>query len=1005
MNLPVPTASRIETRHYQEWINSGVSPDIIEQCVVSLKDQSPYDYLIYSKDVDRRNDGRVVNWVLKRYQHIEDGGWWCSGEDLVELKKHIVERRINNRANEFIEFVQQFKMEWGQFKPDSPIEKDGKVIKYEAPPKTETRVFAAQTNNPRFWLEVLINPEIPIIITEGAKKGGCLVSIGYASISLPGIFNGYRKATKRLIEDLAVICAKGRPIYICFDHDTKEQTRRNVNIAISRLGRLFAMQGCQVNIIELPGPEKGVDDFVVARGREAFDFEFQNAIPLHQWQTRLYSRLTYKVDLELNQDKLGPFSITGSRPKLLCVKSPKGSGKTYSLEQVVRDAKERGQRVIVITHRVQLGQDICRRIGLPYVTEVGVTRTSAPNGYGLCIDSLHPESQAQFDPEDWEDAIVIIDEVEQVLWHLFNAKTEVNRHRIPILEQLHELLLQTFRSQNGQVILMDADLTDVSINFVLKVSGMQFAIDPFVIVNNWKQQDYRTCRHYNQSNPKEWLASLIQAIALGQKCFVVTQGQKVKSVWSATNLEYVISMLVPDCKILCIDSETIADPNHKAYGVIDRLNLVLDQYDVVIATPTIETGVSIDIQNHFDSVWGCFWGVSPSNSARQALARVRANIPRHVWAVKHSNCGKIAGGATTKYALQSGLAEIAKASLARLQQWWDSEDGYHTDEAALHTWAEMACRINTEMIHYRDSMIKGLEAEGYRIEEAGFEASEDLAFLMIEWLGSDSISMLDPSPKLLRFEAIRFCLESLRGVRKERYAAQMQEIANAELISDDEGDFLKNKRNKTHEERLKYRKWILHKKYGGVEVTAELVEKDDDGWHSKLKLDYSCGIGRQFVDDKDVKLLNLMSRNHKLWYPVLVAKQMGMKVQLLEYLGIPELIQSGQVYSNADEIPQSIEEKARIYAQSVKQLFGINVCENDTPMRLIGKFVKLFGMKLITQERPGKRGVSRDRFYLIAPVEDGREEVLRRWFERDTTSRNESAVSTTFNINNREVAA
>lgn len=857
-----------------------------------------------------------------------------------------------------------------------------------------------------FWSWLLTTSAAATTIVEGAKKAGNLLSNGRVAIALPGIFNGYRKATKKLIDDLAVLCAKGRPIYICFDHDTKEQTRRNVNIAMSRLGKLFAMQGCEVKIIELPGPEKGVDDFVMARGREAFDSEFQNAIALHQWQTRLYSRLTYEPSLELNQENLGSFELIGEHQHLIGVNSPKGSGKTHMLKALVETAKQQGRRVLVITHRVQLGQDICHRIELPYITEAGITKEGAPYGYGLCIDSLHPESQACFDAEEWDDALIIIDEVEQVLWHLMNANTEVKQQRLPILDELQQLVFRSFRSKRGQVIAMDADLTDVSINFLMKLGEMQFSIDPFIVVNHYKPESHRTCYHYNQSSPKEWLASLIQAIAQGQKCFVTTQGQKVRSVWSATNFEQLILQLIPACKILRIDSETISDPDHPAYGVVDRLNSVLDQYDVVIATPSIETGVSIDIQDHFDSVWGCFWGVSPSNSARQALARIRADIPRHVWAVGHSNCGKIAGGATTKYALQSGQTEIAQASLQRLQQWWDNAEGYHTHEAALHAWAEMACRINTEMIHYRKFLIEGLEAEGYQIESAKFEGSEDLAFLLVEWLDAEGLERIAAaSLKELRTEMIRFCSECLKGVRRTRYLKHCEAIVNCELIDDKEGEFLKIKRNKTLEERLRYSKWILHKKYGGIEVTVDLVEKDDDRWHSKLKLDYFSGKGREFADDRDSKLLNLVSRNHQLWYPVFVASQIGLKIQLLEHLRIRELMKPDEDFTNSHELIQWIEQQSRIYAQKIKQIFGVNICEKDSPIAIANKFLKLLGLKIAnSKEKRGPRKGWEWLYRFIVP-EDGREDVFERWFERDLLSRNESAVVSLFNINNMGVAA
>jgi len=42
------------------------------------------------------------------------------------------------------------------------------------------------------------------------------------------------------------------------------------------------------------------------------------------------------------------------------------------------------------------------------------------------------------------------------------------------------------------------------------------------------------------------------------------------------------------------------------------------------------TGVSIEVE-HFDKVYGLFYGTVTDADAAQALSRVRANIPRVVW--------------------------------------------------------------------------------------------------------------------------------------------------------------------------------------------------------------------------------------------------------------------------------------------------------------------------------------------------------------------------------------
>ena len=65
----------IEARHWSEWHDSAVDPDIIRLNVRSMGGSSPYDYLCYSSLLPRTNTGRLATWVLRRYTHTERGGW------------------------------------------------------------------------------------------------------------------------------------------------------------------------------------------------------------------------------------------------------------------------------------------------------------------------------------------------------------------------------------------------------------------------------------------------------------------------------------------------------------------------------------------------------------------------------------------------------------------------------------------------------------------------------------------------------------------------------------------------------------------------------------------------------------------------------------------------------------------------------------------------------------------------------------------------------------------
>ena len=56
------------------------------------------------------------------------------------------------------------------------------------------------------------NPQLPIAVTEGAKKAGCLMSHGYISICLTGVWNSKQKKKLKAIPTLAPFLVQGRLI-------------------------------------------------------------------------------------------------------------------------------------------------------------------------------------------------------------------------------------------------------------------------------------------------------------------------------------------------------------------------------------------------------------------------------------------------------------------------------------------------------------------------------------------------------------------------------------------------------------------------------------------------------------------------------------------------------------------------------------------------------------------------------------------------------------------------
>jgi hypothetical protein len=508
-----------------EWLESGVDPDLIALNVQTLSGDSPYPYLLYEINAasGRVHPDAQWRWARKHYSHIEHGGWWCSGLD-----------PLNNWQP----------MYWGCFKPHQPrntFDPKGKIkpVKYEHPPKTPTRAFFLQVpdhiwakvaerygvpidNSDRqlgFWQWVWDN-NIPIIIVEGAKKAGCLLTLGYAAIALPGVTGGVRTKTPQgekcdpyLIPELQHFATEEREIYICFDRDSKRQTVQNVNREIGKLGRLFTAAKCPVKVINLPGPEKGVDDFVVSKGSDAFSALKNEAQGFQFWLDRESWLLTYPASLKLNSRYLGklPYPESG----LACIKAPKGTGKTQALTNLVSQSLSTGdRRVLIITHRIQLGRAICASLGINYIDETRDSAFGKLFGYGLCIDSLHPLSQAKFNPEDWSGAIVIIDECEQVIWHALNSST-CRENRVTILQTLQELIHNVLTT-GGLVVAQDADLSDYSIDYLIAIAGIP--ISPWVVVNEWQPKRGRDVTFFATSNPASLYVQMEQILSQEVAC-------------------------------------------------------------------------------------------------------------------------------------------------------------------------------------------------------------------------------------------------------------------------------------------------------------------------------------------------------------------------------------------------------------------------------------------------------------------------------------------------------
>ncbi|MCC5666440.1 DUF3854 domain-containing protein [Nostoc sp. CHAB 5784] len=1003
----------LHPQHLEELVkSSGIDLHLVQLNFRSLQGVTAYEYLLISELLPRTNTGMVKAGWLQRYAHITEGGWWCSGLD-----------PLNNWQM----------MEWGCFKPNQPRQNhNGKSIKYEHPPSTPTRVFCLRVTL-QVWQQVakrynLVMPDnititadgeaegfwqwvmqhnIPLILCEGVKKAATLLTQGYAAIAIPGITSGYRvvkdefgKVTRRqLIPDLAAFAITKRSFYICFDFETQPKTIAAVNNAISRLGSLFQQEKCTVKIIELPGIEKGVDEFIVAKGVSSFEKVYRQSVDLEIYlaQTKPHTELTIPAALTLNRPYIGeiPFPTSG----LIGVKSAKGTGKTTALQNVVQQAKVRNQPVLLITHRILLGRFLCEKIGIQWGTHkedadkrIDKTLTPAPpilrslspqQSLGLCVDSIW-----KLNPENWRGAIVILDEVEQSLWHLLNSNT-CKHKRVKILK-LFQQLISTVLTTGGLVIVQDADLSDVSLEYLQGLAGIK--LTPWVVLNQWKPQHGWDVTFYDSPNPTSLIHQLELDLLAGRKCYVTTDSRAGR--YSCETIERYLKERLQKLrrqfpKTLVVSSHTTNTPGHEAVDFIAAINQKISEYDGVFVTPSLGTGISIDVQ-HFDRVYGIFQGVIPDSEARQALARVRDDVPRVVWCAKRG-IGLIGSGSTNYRLLSDWYQENQKENLALLSPLHkiDVDLPLVHDPIHLRTWAKLSARVNASIHLYRQSMQDGLIADGHQIQMRSNAVHNNIIRdLRLAFLATDADDLATRRRLVLEIVKVqkdwaqsrqkaKEIKRKIKDIKQQNQLSVATAVTNAKDIDYVEYEQLLVKHSLTDGERNQINKYVLRQRYG-IEVTPWLKLQDDHAYYRQLLIHYYLTHESEYfhVRDQQEWHQQLSWGEGKVFLPDL--KTYTLKVEAMRALGMLQFLEVEREFTESN--PDLILLKNIVFQHSkhIKRALGINLVgekEQVSAIKILSRLLNLLGLKL--------KRVNEVYQIDLETLYDGRERIFAVWHQRD----------------------
>lgn len=356
-------ATNIDDRHLAEFKASGIAEDIIELNFRSWnpENENDLDYVFTQlvSEPQHRNNGTLVGRANEQLAKIlRSGGWLFEGCKGVSVKpnsprtnsdgKIIKYESPRGTGNQQI-FIPRVSVRMGNI----IATKIGQDAANEYPKRTES--IAPESEDTEFW-EWFLSTDFPLAITEGAKKSAALVSAGYATIALNGVWGwgnnvkdmfgevekGDRGETLKTLHPDLEAFLNGREIVLAFDRDDNPHTVKKVESAKTRFRQEIGDEAVRVTQLKWRG-HKGIDDFIAAKGAKALEKAYDKRseiAPAPKKETAKTARFISTIEnglVKVSFDEDGETdgtseSIGNHLISIACVDNPEQDGSALLLE-------------------------------------------------------------------------------------------------------------------------------------------------------------------------------------------------------------------------------------------------------------------------------------------------------------------------------------------------------------------------------------------------------------------------------------------------------------------------------------------------------------------------------------------------------------------------------------------------------------------------------------------------------------------------------------------------
>jgi hypothetical protein len=311
---------------------------------------------------------------------------------------------------------------------------------------------------------------------------------------------------------------------------------------------------------------------------------------------------------KINKEFLTGKDLGLSPHKISIIKSPKGTGKTKALVSSVQVHQFEG---IASWHtRISLGLKMAADLNIDFKPEKKSQKQA------FCSNSAH-----NFHPKNlFQKGLLVADEFDQIMQYNFESLCNKDGMRPVILNYLKAHLQSALN--DGSALFMSEDISQKEIDYIKAIAPAGTELE--VIINDFKPKR-GVLKFSDDKDFTGMLKILEEKIADGIPCFVIDDLKD--GCFGGKSIVNYLTEKYPEKKIKIINSET----SGLEAKFITNINEESLELDVIVCSPSITAGVSLENQRFNNGVFLFANGIFDSNAASQALGRVRGASEIYVW--------------------------------------------------------------------------------------------------------------------------------------------------------------------------------------------------------------------------------------------------------------------------------------------------------------------------------------------------------------------------------------